>query len=157
MKSRRTTKAIKVEKNHDYTISVIDSKSRELRFRDIRGSDLEFLDHVFKYDFEDNTKQTSLSFDDVCEILNLLMVKPSDFRISRLTRREISSVFESVRENILLNYMPKVIWLKYCYGIQNASFANLEHMESVPMSKFTVMVEIHKEAIAQINSDPPGE
>lgn len=134
---------------------MVDSKGRSIKFRDIVGSDLEYFDYIFKYDPDNKSKQTPLSFDDVCDILKYLVVFPNEFDINKLTRNTISNVFEIVRENIISNYMPKVIWLKYCYGIQNASFVNLNHMESVPMSKFSVMVEIHKEAIEQINNENP--
>lgn len=137
-----------LKRNYDYTISIVDVNKRELIFRDIRGSDLEFLDHVFKYDPEEMVKKdTSISFDEICTILNKLLVRPHGFTIGRLTKPTIYEVFILVQENILCNYLPKVIWLKHCYGIQNSSFANLGQMESVPMSKFVVMVDIHNEFV----------
>lgn len=146
-----------LKRNYDYTISLIDVNKRELVFRDIRGDDLEFLDHVFKYDPEGkNKKDTILSFDDICIILNKLLVRPYGFTIGKLTKPTVHEVFTLVRENILCNYMPKVIWLKYCYGMQNSSFANLEQMESVPMSKFAAMAEIHNEILSNA-SNPTSE
>lgn len=138
--------------NHNYTISISDDRGHTLKFRDIRGNDLELLDQIFKYD-PDNKKieDTSISFDDVCTILNTLLVEPSGFSVQRLTKPLINEVFTLVRDNILCNYLPKIIWLKNCYGIQNSSFANLEQMESVPMSKFIVMMEIHKEALDKVD------
>ena len=139
-----------VIRNYNYTISVIDPHGRELIFRDIRGSDLEFLDQVFKYDPEEDKRgETRLSFNDVCDILNKFLVEPSGFDVNKLTKPTVHKVFTIVRDNILCNYIPKVNWLKCCYGIQNSSFVNLEQMESVPMSKFVVMAEIHKEAVDQ--------
>lgn len=141
-----------VKVNYDYTISIVDSKGKVLKFRDLRGYDLEFLDHVFKYDPVTKKNDASLTFEDVRKILELLVVG-SPSKIGRLTRPAISLIFDAVRDHILCNYLPKVVWLKYCYGLQNSSFANLEQMEAVPMSKFTVMAEIHKEAIESISNN----
>ncbi len=145
---------LEVEKNYNYTITIVDGRGKAVVFRDLRGYDLEFLDHIFKYDLENHKKDTNLSFDDVCEILSLLLVEPK-IGIGSLTRDVIGEVFDIVRDNILCNYVPKVTWLKYCYGMQNSSFANLEQMESVPMSKFLVMAEIHKEAVDSISNTNP--
>jgi hypothetical protein len=152
MENKQTKFEVKV--NYDYTISIVDPRGREIRFRDLRGYDLEFLDHVFKYDPATQKNNTSLTFEDVRKILELLVVGPPS-TIGKLTRPAISSIFDAVRDHILCNYLPKVVWLKYCYGLQNSSFANLEQMESVPMSKFSVMAEIHKEAVDSINKDSP--
>jgi hypothetical protein len=140
--------------NYDYTITISDGNGKSIVFRDLRGYDLEFLDHVFKYDSDNKKRDTNLSFDDVCEILSLLLVKPK-LKIGSLTRGIIGEIFDIVRDNILCNYVPKVVWLKYCYGMQNSSFSNLEQMESVPMSKFLAMAEIHKEAVDSISSNNP--
>ncbi len=141
---------LNVTRNYNYTVSIVDPHGRELVFRDIRGSDLEFLDQVLKYDPEQDDKEgTKLSFDDVCIILNKFLVRPSGFDVNKLTKSTVNELFVIVKDNILCNYIPKVNWLKCCYGIQNSSFANLEQMESVPMSKFVVMAEIHREAIDQ--------
>lgn len=146
---------LEVKINYDYTISIVDSRGRSLKFRDLRGYDLEFLDHVFKYDPVTQKNNASLSFEDVRKILELLVVGPPS-TIGRLTRPTISLIFDAVRDHILCNYLPKVVWLKYCYGLQNSSFANLEQMEAVPMSKFSVMAEIHKEAIESISNNTPN-
>ena len=141
-----------LDRNHNYTISISDNKGHTLKFRDIRGNDLELLDQIFKYDPSKNKlEDTSISFEDVCCILDTLLVEPSGFKIHSLTKPVINEVFTLVRDNILCNYLPKVIWLKNCYGIQNSSFTNLEQMESVPMSKFVVMVEIHREALDKVD------
>jgi hypothetical protein len=146
-----------LKRNHDYTISVVDVNKRELVFRDMTGGDLEFFDYILKYDPEEKAKEdTSLSFDDICTILNKLLVRPHGFTIGKLTKPTIYEVFVLVRENILCNYLPKVIWLKYCYGMQNSSFANLKQMESVPMSKFVVMAEIHAEIVSNISPGGDG-
>jgi hypothetical protein len=81
------------------------------------------------------------------------LVEPREFKLSALTKRTIIGIFETLKEEILSNYISKIQWLKYCYGIQNASFINLAHMETVPMSKFVVMVKIHEEAVDQIKGD----
>jgi hypothetical protein len=59
----------------------------------------------------------------------------------------------SVQENILKSYMSKEAWLKNCYAIQNGSFQGVKEMEFVPMSKFTAMCMIHKEAMDQMKNE----
>lgn len=145
---------LRVTRNYNYTITIKDGKDRAIVFRDLKGCDLEFLDYIFKYDVEKQQRDTNISFSDIREILSLLLVEP-DISIGSLTRKTIGDIFDIVRDNILCNYVPKVIWLKYCYGMQNSSFANLEQMESVPMSKFLVMAEIHKEAVDSISNNNP--
>lgn len=135
--------------NHDYTVSVIDSKNRELSFRDLRGSDLEFIDSVFKNE-EDESKARELELDHIVSILSAFCVKSVDFK--SLPRRVILEIFDKVREHILCNYIPKYDWLRQCYSIQNGSFAKVSAMEEVPMSKFIAMVQIHNAAVEAVNN-----
>jgi hypothetical protein len=116
------------------------------------GSDLEFFDSVVIR--KDNL--LSLNSGKIIEVLQRLLVSPT-IRIESLTPRAIRAVFLSVSENIIKNYMPKEDWLRQCYSIQNGSFQNIAQMEEVPMSKFTAMCVIHKEAMELINNDKPAE
>jgi hypothetical protein len=136
--------SLSARKNSNYTVSVFDSRSREIRFRDIKGSDLEYLDSMFA---EENSE---LSFDQVVELLSTLCTRDLDFR--SLTQRTIMQIFDIVKEHILCNYMTKIDWLRRCYGVQNGSFAGVSDMEQIPLSKFTVMSQIHLEAI-EIRND----
>lgn len=140
---------LSVRRNSDYTITVIDSKLRELHFRDIKGADLEFLDFIMKGD-DDQPKEVDI--DGIISILSRLCVRKFDLR--NLTYRDIAKIFEIVKENILCNYMTKHEWLRRCFGIQNGSFSGLSDMEEVPMSKFVVMVQIHQQALEAINNNP---
>jgi hypothetical protein len=136
--------SLSARKNSNYTVSVFDSRSREIRFRDIKGSDLEYLDSMFA---EENSE---LSFDQVVELLSTLCTRDLDFR--SLTQRTIMQIFDIVKEHILCNYMTKIDWLRRCYGVQNGSFAGVSDMEQIPLSKFTVMSQIHLEAIENIKT-----
>jgi hypothetical protein len=136
--------SLSARKNSNYTVSVFDSRSREIRFRDIKGSDLEYLDSMFA---EENSEP---SFDQVVELLSTLCTRDLDFR--SLTQRTIMQIFDIVKEHILCNYMTKIDWLRRCYGVQNGSFAGVSDMEQIPLSKFTVMSQIHLEAIENIKT-----
>lgn len=133
-------------RNSDYTITVIDSKLRELHFRDIKGGDLEFLDFIVR---NEEGEEKEVDSDGIISILSKLCTKKIDFR--NLVPRDIAKVFEIVKENILCNYVSKHDWLSRCYGIQNGSFSGLSAMEEVPMSKFMAMVQIHQQALAAMN------
>lgn len=116
-----------------------------MSFRDIRGNDLEYLES--KLGGEDATITSS----DAIEILEYLSVTDG-FKSSRLTPSTIRSLYQSISEHILCSYMTKETWLRQCYAIQNGSFQNLDAMESVPLSKFVAMCQIHKEAMDQMNN-----
>lgn len=116
-------------------------------FRDITGSDLEYLETVLG-----NEEETVLTGNDVTLLLKHLCVTPN-VNFSRLVPRDIKNVYGLLSTHILCNYMTKETWLRQCYSIQNGSFQNLEAMESVPMSKFVAMCQIHKEAMDDMNKD----
>jgi hypothetical protein len=126
-------------------VTCIDTKGRELSFRDITGKDLEYLDMIF------GSEETVMQGSQIIELLEHLCTKPYD--MSRLTPHTIRQVFSQLKEHILCNYMDKETWLKQCYSIQNGSFQNVSQMELEPMSKFTAMCSIHKEAMDQLGKD----
>lgn len=130
--------------NHDYTVTCVDVRGRTVSFRDITGLDLEYLDTLL------GSKETVLSSNDVIGLLQHLSV-PSRDDFSRLIPNAIRALYREVQAHILKNYMPKEIWLRQCYAVQNGSFGNVAIMESVPMSKFVAMCQIHKEAMDEMN------
>jgi hypothetical protein len=138
---------LKVIRNYDYTISVIDGKNNSLTFRDITGKTLEYLETLLS---ESPDGQRRLTHEGVVNILNLLCVDNIDFIY--LPRRITLGIFDLVRDEILCNFMPKYEWLRSCYAIQNGSFANVSNMEEVPMTKFVAMLQVHEEAIKSINN-----
>lgn len=138
-------------RNHDYTISIRDKKGREIKFRDITGGDLEYLDMLFESTEGDGDEKRQISFSGIQKILDLLSVE--GINSGRFTQRTTVKVFSCIKEHILCNYMSKYSWLKTCYGIQNGSFMNIEDMEKVPMTKFIAMAQIHKEAMDSIKND----
>jgi len=135
-----------VIRNHNYTITIKDRKGREIKFRDITGEDLEYLD-VILGDKDENLKegQKRVSFENIQNIIDYLNL--DGISSGSFTQKTIIKVFNCIRDNILCNYISKYSWLKACYGIQNGSFANVLEMEKVPMTKFIAMTQIHKEAI----------
>lgn len=139
---------LRVERNHDYTISVIDKKGSELVFRDITGADLEFLDKVLDPDEEG---KVALDFETLEKILALLVVE--DYNFYKFPKRIVEDIFNCVTKHILCNYIKKYNWLEACYGIQNGSFMNVLEMEKVPMTKFMAMIEIHQAAVDRINKE----
>lgn len=141
--------SLSVRRNHNYTISVIDSKQREISFRDIKGSDLEYLDSIISPEGNNETKE--LSLDQVVDILSTLCTREIDFK--DLPQRIIVQIFHHVRENLLCNYMSKYEWLRRCYVMQNGSFAGVSAMEDVPLSKFAAMVQIHQDAVEAIRNE----
>lgn len=132
-------------RNHNYTVSCIDSRERVISFRDIRGNDLEYLESKLGGD------DATITSTDAIEILSLLSVR-SGLNFNRFTPATIRALYQSVSEHILCSYMTKETWLRQCYAIQNGSFQNIGAMESVPLSKFVAMCQIHKEAMDQINN-----
>lgn len=132
-----------IVREHDYTVSIIDRKGNKLRFRDITGNDLEFLEqHI-----DEESKE--LTLDTVIIILEELSV----FRVSikKLTPRVIKEIFEIIAEEILCNFIPKFKWLEVCYALQNNSFVAINYFESQPMTKVMAMIQVHENAIAEIN------
>lgn len=125
----------------------MDTRGRELAFRDITGDDLEYLDTLL------NGEGKTLTSSQVISLLQSICIQ-ENVNFNRLVPRALRSIYNQVSEHILSNYIPKEIWLKQCYAIQNGSFQNLAEMEKVPMSKFVGMCSIHKEAMAQINQTP---
>lgn len=139
-----------VRLNHNYTVSVFDKKQREIVFRDLVGEDLELLDTVFQTAEEQLKEDHNVSFEDALSILHMLSVKSLDFY--KFPKRVSVSLFKIVQEHILKSYVPKISWLKMCYGMQNSSFANVLEMEKVPMTKFVAMYQIHAETIESMGS-----
>ena len=125
------------KENYDYTISIFINEE-ELIFRDICGKDLEYLEYIFG----DSDK---ISFSKMCKIVKYLYI--GNKNILSLPARKIPKIFEVLQEKILCNYMTKVVWLQYCYAIQNSSFLNIEAMELQPLNKFKAMCDIHESAI----------
>ena len=132
-----------VTREHDYTISIADRNGNTLRFRDITGNDLEFLEHYIDQENKDITLDDVIH---VLERLNLLTVS-----IKRLTPRVIKEIFEIVAREILCNFIPKFKLLEVCYALQNNSFVALNYFESQPMTKVMAMIQVHENAIAEIN------
>jgi hypothetical protein len=149
MKSKKNEFVVK--RNSNYTITLIDCKGRSISFRDITGSDLEFIDSIVQKN-GDRASAQEISFNEIVSLLEHLSTKKLDFR--NLPQRTIVQIFTVVREQLFCNYMPKYDWLKRCYGIQNGSFVGLEQMEEVPLTKFMAMVQIHQEAIESMNKSP---
>lgn len=143
---------LEVIRNHDYTITLRDKKGKEIKFRDITGEDLEYLDSVLDDSGEDLEEgQKRISFEDIRKIIDYLNL--DEIQSGSLTQRTIVEVFNCIKEHILCNYLPKYSWLKTCYGIQNGSFVNVLDMEKVPMTKFIAMAQIHKEAIDSMKTE----
>lgn len=140
---------LKTRINPNYTVTCIDNGGNELSFRDITGNDLEYLDTMLAGD------EPTLTSRDVIGLLGTLSVRPR-VNFGSLVPLAIRYLYMAVQENILKSYMSKEAWLRNCYAIQNGSFQNLTHMESVPMSKFVAMCQIHKEAMDQMENNAKG-
>ena len=140
---------LKVNRNHNYTISITDKNGKSLNFRDISGEDLEFLEKTLTRD--EAAQKNFLTFENIISLLNLLNVEKID--LGNCSKRVCLAIFKKVDEQILCNYMPKYEWLEYCYALQNGSFANLAAMEKVPLTKFIAMIQIHKKAIDSISNN----
>ena len=140
---------LEVTINSNYTITCTDNFGRQISFRDITGSDLEHLDSILEGD------NPTLTSKDVIKLLGKLSLQP-EFNFGKLVPNTIRSLYLAVQEHILKSYMSKEAWLKNCYAIQNGSFQNISFMESVPMSKFVAMCQIHKEAMDQMDKNAKG-
>lgn len=141
---------IKVIRNFDYTITLQDSKSKEIKFRDICGKDLEFIEHTLYGEKEESEENKEyVSFEGIVKILNYLSVENIDFMV--MPRRIVVEIFLHVKNHILLNYLSKYKWLQQCYAIQNGTFSGVAEMEKVPMTKFVAMIQAHQEAVESIN------
>ena len=131
-----------VIREHNYTISIVDRKGNKLLFRDITGKDLEFLEKYID-------GEESLTIDGVIDILKRINL--SNIRIEKLTPRVIKEVFEIVGQEILCNFITKFKWLEVCYALQNNSFVAIDYFESQPMTKVMAMIQVHENAIAEMN------
>lgn len=140
MKKKRNFDVVRED---NYTITVLDSKKRSIKFRDITGKDLEFLEKLLG-----SEENKSLQIKDVIAILKRINI--SEIEITRLTNTDIVSLFSVVSENILCNYMPKIKWLEVCYALQNNSFVALEFFECQPMTKVMAMIQVHQAAIERL-------
>ena len=89
---------LEVVRNHNYTVSVRDSRKREIVFRDITGEDLEYLDSIIG-EKEDDSDTRALNFENIQDILAFLSVDNVNF--GQLTRKTIAQLFSCVKENIL--------------------------------------------------------
>lgn len=125
------------KENYDYTVSIIIGNN-ELKFRDLCGKDLEYIEYLLG-------ESDKVSFKKMCEVIKFLYV--GEGNILSIPAKKIPKIFEILQEKILCNYMPKINWLQYCYAIQNSSFSNLESMELQPLNKFKAMCDIHEGAI----------
>lgn len=132
--------------NPNYTVSVFDLRKRELIFRDIVGSDLEYIENYI----EKSKEPGSNSLDHIISILQIINTQNLNF--SQFSKKTLCLLFQIVNKHILCNFVTKVEWLKICYVIQKGSFANVLEMEKVPMSKFITMHKIHLELM---ESTPP--
>lgn len=130
-----------VKREHNYTITITDRGGNSLRFRDISGNDLEFLERFFGENKE-------LTFDDIIVLLELVSI--SKVSVKKLTQRVILEIFEIVAREIFCNFMPKFKFLEVCYALQNNSFIALEFFESQPMTKVMAMIQVHQNAIQEI-------
>lgn len=126
-------------------MTCVDEKSRKLSFRDITGNDLEYLEKIF------DTESETISGSDISRLLEYLCTRT--LKAGKLTPRTVKRLYHSLRTHVLCNYMTKETWLKQCYSIQNGSFQGVKEMEFVPMSKFTAMCMIHKEAMDQMKNE----
>ena len=131
-----------VIREHNYTISIVDRKGNKLSFRDITGKDLEFLEKYID-------GEESLTIDGVIDILKRINL--SNIGIEKLTPRVIKEVFEIVGQEILCNFITKFKWLEVCYALQNNSFVAIDYFESQPMTKVMAMIQVHENAIAEMN------
>ena len=131
-----------VIREHNYTISIVDRKGNKLSFRDITGKDLEFLEKYID-------GEESLTIDGVIDILKRINL--SKIGIEKLTPRVIKEVFEIVGQEILCNFITKFKWLEVCYALQNNSFVAIDYFESQPMTKVMAMIQVHENAIAEMN------
>jgi hypothetical protein len=129
-------------RRHNYTISIVDKNSNALHFRDITGEDLEFFERFFE-------ESKDLSINDVMDILEKINL--SSIRINQLTPKVIKEVFEIVVKEIFCNFMPKLKWLEVCYALQNNSFVAMNFFESQPMTKIMAMIQVHQDAISELN------
>lgn len=130
-----------VKREHNYTITITDRGGNSLRFRDISGNDLEFLERFFGENKE-------LTFDNIIVLLELVSI--SKVSVKKLTQRVILEIFEIVAREIFCNFMPKFKFLEVCYALQNNSFIALEFFESQPMTKVMAMIQVHQNAIQEI-------
>ena len=131
-----------VIREHNYTISIVDRRGNKLSFRDITGKDLEFLEKYID-------GEESLTIDGVIDILKRINL--SKIGIEKLTPRVIKEVFEIVGQEILCNFITKFKWLEVCYALQNNSFVAIDYFESQPMTKVMAMIQVHENAIAEMN------
>lgn len=109
--------------------------SSEFIFRDIRGSDLEFLDRFFT-----NTEYSSITLEDIVCVLQKICVNKIPLR--KVWKRDILKIWGIIKEEILVNYTDKLTFLRIVCAIQHGRFIGL--MEDVPISKLIAMVRIYQ-------------
>lgn len=123
----------KVSQNHNYNFVLEQDGVPIVEFRDLRGSDLEYVETLLE-DYADRaTTQIIL----LCE---LLCVEPSQLNFNRVPYRLITIIYTHLLKYILSNcYMKKSDWYKMTYFIGGKSLSNVLAFEQVPISKMLNM------------------
>ena len=117
-----------------------------IKLRDIRGSDLAYLDWVRTEVSEEYLN--SIQF--IIEFLSLFLVpnpEVYDLRVTnplkKLPPNTVKTVFNVFLEKVVRKPMSRDSWLETVYYINGNNYCNLKSYEMIPMTEFLQMISIH--------------
>ena len=126
---------------HDYCIIVYG-----IKLRDIRGSDLTYLDFIRTEYPEEylNTLGFALEF-----LTNFLVWDLDKYAnpLTLITPRQLSYILGIYLEKIYKNPMDRDTWINNVYYLNNQSFAGIDKYEDIPMTEFNYMVDVYRENV----------
>ena len=121
-----------------------------LKFRDVRGRDLTYIDFVVN-EYESDYLSTA---EFAIEFLSRFFVNPypgksSTDVISSLPPKLIARLFNLFCDKVFRSPPSRDVWLNNVYYLNGCSFSSLESYEDIPMTEYYQMIEIHKNRVAQ--------
>ena len=125
-----------------------------IKLRDIRGSDLAYIDWIRKE--EDRRHLSSLSFA-IDFLSNFLETNPGvyDLRntnpLKKMPQKTVKTIFDVYLEKVLRVPMSRDKWLESIYYLNSNSFTNIREYENIPMTEFLQMITIHNEYMERVD------
>jgi hypothetical protein len=146
LEAKSSTTKVTSEASYNYTYRLIHHPTNKyISLRDITGNDLELLEQII------NERESQKDLNIICDFLcDKVYCGKNLYRydVRELSVKMLYVVFETYIDKIIsTEYMDKPTWLKAVYYMQKNSFRDVAVLEKMPLNKFLVMLDIHKEAV----------
>lgn len=130
---------------HDYCIVCCG-----IKFRDVRGKDLTYLDFVFN----EYNKEYLSTPEFTIEFLAKFMVKKDSLVnketiLGRLPPALLFKLLDLYVKKVLKSPPSRDTWMNNIYYLSKNSFGSMEFYENVPITEYNQMISIHKARIDQ--------